>query len=299
MSDNDKIILVVGATGQQGGAVARHLLQSGWKIRALVRDPKKDTAQALAEQGAELVEGDLYDTVSLDNALKGMYGVFSVQNFWLPDVGFDGEIKQGKLIADAAQKAGVQHFVYSSVGEAHRGMGQKHFESKWIIEQYIKELDLSHTILRPAAFMDNLNWQRADISNGTYRGFGVAADKKTQTIAVEDIGAIAAIVFSEHQKYLGTTLEIAGDELTEMETAETLTNVIGRPVTLGQPQKFDDDYVPAEEQKAMYNFFNGEGYTADIATIREIHPNLHTFEQYLRVTGWENLPVLPMPENVN
>ena len=178
-------------------------------------------------------------------------------------------------------------------------MGQKHFESKWVIEQYLKELGLPHTILRPAAFMDNLNWQRAEISNGTYRGFGVAADKKTQTIAVEDIGAIAAIVFSEQQEYLGTTLEISGDELTEMETAETLTKVIGRPVTLGQPQTFDEDYISAEEQSAMYSFFNGEAYTADIAALRKIHPNLQTFEQYLRDTGWENLPVSPMPENVN
>ncbi len=177
MSDNDKIILVTGATGQQGGAVARHLLEEGWKVRALVRDPKKDTAQALAKQGAELVQGDLYDSASLDKALEGMYGAFSVQNFWLPDVGYEGEIKQGKLFANAANEAGIQHFVYSSVGAAHRGMGQKHFESKWIIEQYVKELGLPHTILRPAAFMDNLNWQRVEISNGTYRGFGVATDK--------------------------------------------------------------------------------------------------------------------------
>lgn len=299
MSDNDKIILVTGATGQQGGAVARQLLQGGWKIRALVRDPKKDAAQEMANQGAELVQGDLFDGVSLDKALKGIYGAFSVQNFWLPDVGYEGEIKQGKLFANAANEAGIQHLVYSSVGAAHRGMGQKHFESKWVIEQYLKELGLPHTILRPAAFMDNLNWQRVDISNGTYRGFGVAADKKTQTIAVEDIGAIAAIVFSEQQEYLGTTLEISGDELTEMETAETLTKVIGRPVTLGQPQTFDEDYISAEEQSAMYSFFNGEAYTADIAALRKIHPNLQTFEQYLRDTGWENLPVLPMPENVN
>jgi len=269
------------------------------KFTLLYEIQKKDTAQALAEQGAELVEGDLYDSVSLDNALKGMYGVFSVQNFWLPDVGFDGEIKQGKLIADVARKAGIQHFVYSSVGAAHRGMGQKHFESKWIIEQYIKELDLPHSILRPVAFMDNFEWKRVEISNGTYSGFGVAADKKTQLIAVDDIGAVAAIVFSNMEKYLGTTIEIAGDELTETEAAETFTKIIGRPVTLGQPQTYDEDYIPAEEQAAGINFFNGEAYTADIEGIRKIHPNLQTFEQYLRVRGWENLSVLPIPENLN
>ena len=104
------------------------------------------------------------DRAQLDAAFKGVYGVFSVQNFWLPNVGFEGEIRQGKNVADAAKAAGVQHLVYSSVGAAHRGMGQKHFESKWIIEQYIHSLDIPYTILRPAAFFENFNWERASHS---------------------------------------------------------------------------------------------------------------------------------------
>ncbi|MEE9166864.1 MAG: NmrA/HSCARG family protein [Candidatus Neomarinimicrobiota bacterium] len=292
---NNKVILVSGATGQQGGAVARRLLEGGWKVRALVRDPKKDTAQTLAKQGAELVQGDLYDRISLSGALKGAYGAFSVQNFWLPDVGYEGEIKQGNLFADAAKEAGIQHFVYSSVGAAHRGMGQKHFESKWMIERHIKELGLPYTIVRPVAFMDNHNWWRPQISNGTFQNLGVRHDKRTQMIAVEDIGGIVAIVFSEKQEYVGRTLEIAGDELTETEKVATFTKVIGRPVKLVQPQMSEGD-TPDEEQIATIRFFNGKAYTADIAAVRKIHPGLRTFEQYLRETGWENLPVLPMPE---
>ncbi|NTU62699.1 MAG: NmrA/HSCARG family protein, partial [Chloroflexi bacterium] len=172
MSNNDKLILVSGATGQQGGATARHLLAKGFKVRALTRDAKSDKTQALSAQGAEIVQGNLEDRAALDQALKGVYGVFSVQNFWLPEVGFDGEIKQGKLLADAAKAATVKHFVYSSVGAAHRGMGQQHFESKWQIEQYVQALGLPYTILRPVAFMENYNWQRAAISNGTFTGFG-------------------------------------------------------------------------------------------------------------------------------
>src|SRR5512138_550411 len=152
---NNKIIAVTGATGQQGGAVARKLLADGWKVRALTRDLNKPAAQALANAGAELVPGDMDSRSDLDVAFKGAYGVFSVQNFWLPGVGFEGEIQQGKNVADAAKAAGVQHLVYSSVGAAHRGMGQKHFESKWIIEQHIQALDIPYTILRPAAFMEN------------------------------------------------------------------------------------------------------------------------------------------------
>ena len=139
-------VLVIGATGKQGGAVARYLLKDGWDVRALVRDPNKDEAQALLKQGAELVQGDLYDRASLDAALKGAYGAFGVTNYWLPDVGYEGEIKQGKLLADAAKGADIQHLVYTSVGAAHRGMGQRHFDSKWTVEQYLKEVGLPHTI---------------------------------------------------------------------------------------------------------------------------------------------------------
>ena len=295
---NNKVILVTGATGQQGGAVARHLLKDGWEVRALVRDPNKDKAQVLLKQGAELVQGDIYDRASLDGALRGAYGAFSITNFWLPDVGYEGEIKQGKLLADAAKEADVQHFVYTSVGSAHRGLGQKHFESKWIVERYLKELGLPHTIVRPVAFMDNIEWARAGISNGKFQSWGVRPDKRTQLIAVDDIGAIVAVVFSNRPEYLGQTLEIAGDELTEPEQAETLTNVVGRRVELVPLQMAEGD-TQDEEQIAALRFFDGKGYAADIAAVRKIHPGLQTLEQHLRETGWEDLPMLPMPEGGN
>ncbi|MCH8876743.1 MAG: SDR family NAD(P)-dependent oxidoreductase [Chloroflexi bacterium] len=85
-SRNNKVILITGATGQQGGAAAQYLFKDGWAVRALVRDPNKDKAQELAKQGVEFVQGDLYDRASLDDALRGAYGAFSVQNYWLPDV---------------------------------------------------------------------------------------------------------------------------------------------------------------------------------------------------------------------
>src|SRR5512138_251487 len=204
---NNRIIAVTGATGQQGGAVARKLLADGWKVRALTRDVNKPAAQALAQAGAELVAGDMDSRDDLDAAFQGAYGVFSVQNFWLPNVGFEGEIRQGKNVADAAKAAGVQHLVYSSVGAAHRGMGQKHFESKWIIEQHIQALDIPYTILRPAAFMENYNWSRAYILSGTYTGMGLRPDKGVQNIAVEDVGAFVALAFANPKDFLGKTIE--------------------------------------------------------------------------------------------
>ena len=294
MDHQDKLIAVTGATGQQGGAVARHLLAEGWKVRALTRDSDKPAAQALAAAGAAVVPGDMDQPAELEAAFEGAHGVFSVQNYWLPNVGFEGEVRQGQAVADAAQAAGVQHLLYSSVGAAHRGMGQKHFESKWIIEQYVQSLGVPYTILRPVLFMDNYNWTRPYLLNGTFQGWGLRPDKSVQMIAVDDIGAFAALVFAHPAEYMGKTIELAGDELTETEIAQTFTRVIGRPVQL-VPSRMPQDRAPSEEQLAMFNFFNGQGYDADIPALRRIYPALQTLEQYLRKTGWENAEAVPLP----
>jgi uncharacterized protein YbjT (DUF2867 family) len=293
---NGKIIAVSGATGQQGGVVTRKLLANGWKVRALTRDPGKPAAQALASLGAEVVPGDMENRAELDAAFNGAYGVFSVQNFWLPGVGFEGEIRQGKNVADAAKAAGVRHLVYSSVGAAHRGMEQKHFESKWNIEQHIDSLDIPYTILRPAAFFENFNWERAAILNGTFNAMGLRAKKERRLIAVEDVGGFVALAFANPEEYLGKTIELAGDELTESQIADTFAKVVGRPVKLTVPRGGNGRRTD-EEMEAMFNFFNGEAYDADIPALRKLHPGLLTLEQYLRKNGWENAEPIPMPEN--
>ena len=294
---NNKVIAVTGATGQQGGAVARKLLADGWKVRALTRDTDKPAAQELASHGAELVPGDMDNRAELDAAFNGAYGVFSVQNYWIPNVGFAGEIRQGKNVADAAKAAGVQHLVYSSVGAAHRGMGQKHFESKWIIEQYIQSLDLPYTILRPALFMENYNWSRAQILNGIFTGMGLRPEKEIQSITVEDIGAFVALAFANRDDHLGKTIELAGDALTETQIAETFTKVIGRAVNLTPPT--GGGWGDPEESAAAFNFFNSEAYDADIPALRKLHPGLLTLEGYLRRNGWENAEPIPIPESSN
>jgi uncharacterized protein YbjT (DUF2867 family) len=295
MNMNDKLIAVTGATGQQGGAVARKLLVEGWKVRALTRDVDKPAAQELASLGAEVVPGDMDNRAELDAAFQDAYGVFSVQNFWLPNVGFEGEIRQGKNVADAAKAAGVQHLVYSSVGSAHRGMGQKHFDSKWQIEQYIHSLGVPYTILRPVAFFENFNWERAAILNGTFNALGLRPEKERQLISVEDIAVFVALAFETPEQYLDKTIELAGDALTEAQLADTFAKVIGRPVKATTPT--GGGWGDPEEMKAMLNFFNGEAYNADIPALRKLHPGLLTFEQYLRKNGWENAEPIPMPQN--
>ena len=187
--DNDRrAVLVTGATGRQGGAVIRSMLPKGWKLRALTRRPDAAPARELARRGVEIVRGDLDDPASLDAAARGAYGVYSVQDFW--SIGARREIQQGKNLADAARRAHVEHFVYSSVGGAERNSGIDHWESKWEIEKHIRKLGLPATILRPAAFMENYYVDQVEI--GILKGKlvdPIRADKPYQTVAAEDIGA--------------------------------------------------------------------------------------------------------------
>lgn len=266
-------------------------------MHALTRDVDKPAAQELKAMGAEVVPGDMDDRAQLDAAFRGVYGVFSVQNFWLPDVGFEGEVRQGQNVVDAARAAGVEHLVYSSVGAAHRGMGQRHFESKWIIEQYILSLDIRFTILRPAAFFENFNWERTSILKGAFNALGLRPEKERQMLAVEDIGAFVALAFANPDQYLTKTIELAGDALTESEIADTFAKVIGKPVKLVVPTG-GNGRRSDEEMTAMFNFFNGKAYEADIPALRKLHPGLLTFEQYLRQNGWETARSVPIPEKI-
>jgi len=278
---NNKIILVTGATGQQGGATARQLLTKGWSVRGLTRNLDSAAAQALAKAGAEVVQGDLDDRTSLDAALEGVYGVYSFPNMAL---GIEGEVRQGKIMADAARAAGVQHFVQGSVGGAERKSGVPHFESKWQIEEYVRSLNLPATFLRPALFLENLNWKREQILNGTFESIGMNPDKLLQVIAVDDIGAFAVLAFENPQEYIGQALELAGDELTEPQMVEILSRITGRSIMLTQPEG-----PPAyEDMVTMVNWFNEKGYEADIPALRDLHPDLLDFETWLQVNHWAN-----------
>jgi uncharacterized protein YbjT (DUF2867 family) len=282
----DRLILVTGATGHQGGATARHLLQQGFRVRALTRDPAKPSARALAERGAEVVEGDLDDRGSVDRALRGAHGVYSVQNFW--ETGYEREVEQGVRLADAAKAAGIEHFVYSSVGSAHRDTGLAHFESKWTVENHIRAIGLPHTILRPVFFMDN--WESPFLRGAVLAGtIGMPLDPSAtfQQVAVDDVGAFAAKAFEDRDRWLGRAVDLAGDERTVPEIADVFSRVIGRPVRYHQVPWDEYRKAAGEEYYKMFRWFNEVGYDADIAALRTEYPALTTFEQYLRGSGWE------------
>ena len=274
MYRSSTLIVVTGATGKQGGTVARHLLADGFRVRAFVRDAGKPEALALADQGAQLAVGDMDIPASLDAAFAGAYGVFSVQG-WLPD-GVEAEVRRGVAVAEAASRAATQQFVYSSVGGADQGTGIPHFESKWRIEQRIHELELPATIWRPVYFMENLLRQRDSILAGH---IAPPLDPSTpvQFITVEDIGAFVACSFRNPGTWLGHATEIAGDQRSFAEVAEVLGRVLGRPVVL------DDLVLPREPERVeMMQWFEKAGYHADIAKLRRMLPSLHDLEHWAR-----------------
>ena len=152
---NDRTILITGVTGNQGGAVAQALQGTGFHLRGLTRKPDSQRAAALARQGIDIVKGDLDDEATLRRALAGAWGVFGVQN--AGEAGVEREEAQGKRLATLAREAGVEHYVYTSVGSADKQTGIPHFDNKWRIEETVRGLRFpSHVILRPVFFMENL-----------------------------------------------------------------------------------------------------------------------------------------------
>lgn len=256
-------ILVTGATGHQGGAVARALLAGGHRVRAMTRKPDGEAARALAGKGGELVRGDLDDAASLEKALSGAWGVFAVQNTW--EAGVEGEERQGIRMAELARRAGVQHYVYTSVASAHRRTGIPHFENKWRVEQAVRKAAFpSYAILRPVFFMENFlsPWFKPGLDQGKLM-IALRADTPLQMIAVDDIGAYGRLVFEQAAAFNGRELDIAGDELTMPEAARVLGEAMGKrvefaPVPIDEVRKGSADYA------IMLEWFDRVGYDVHI-----------------------------------
>jgi uncharacterized protein YbjT (DUF2867 family) len=284
MSSSDRIVLVTGATGNQGGATARHLLADGWRVRALVRDPEKPAARQLAEAGAELVTGDMGNRDTLDAATRGVYGVFSVQPAsGAPDFVAD-EVRLGVNVADAAHAAGVRHLVYTSVGGADRGSGISHWNSKWEIEQHIRALGLPATILRPVQFMENHTSPLYGVAGETALIRMIQPGSTVQLIAVSDIGAFAALAFADPGYYLGKAIELAGDELTREQLVAAISRVIGRVLEVAPlPREvLVKSGINVDDLESARSF---GGWQADIPALRALHPGLMDFDTWLAREG--------------
>jgi len=282
MDTQDKTIVVTGATRNQGGATARYLLADGWHVRALVRDDTTPAAAALAAAGAELVRGDLDDPASLETAVRGTYGVYSVQS------ANPNELAQGTNVVDAAKAADVRHLVYSSVGgaESQDGFYLEHGWGpieKWQIEQHIRSLGVPATILRPAGFMEDFTSPARFFQNGSLN-VPWHDDLVMQLIAIDDIGTFAALAFANPDHYLGQAIEITGDRLTAPQLADALSASAGRPIPHTQiPLETLWEHAP--EAAKVFTWANERYFDTDLGPLRQAHPGLMDFTTWLNRTG--------------
>ncbi|SYZ73284.1 NmrA family protein [Candidatus Zixiibacteriota bacterium] len=264
--NNSGIILVTGATGQQGGAVARELLANGFKVRAMTRHPEGEKARMLATWGATIIKGDLDDAESLEKALNDVWGVFAVQNTW--EAGVEKEEEQGKRIVQLARKGGVHHFVYTSVSSADRRTGIPHFENKFRIEEEVRRQKFpSYTILRPVFFMENwiTPWFKPPIDQGNI-AVALRPQTRLQMVAVKDIGKYGLWAFQNHEPLNGRAIDFAGDELSMTDIAREISNAKGKPVgfitvPIEEVRKFSQDFA------LMFEWFENIGYNADISAV--------------------------------
>lgn len=291
MSEHAGPVLVIGATGQQGGAVVRALAGRGRAVRAFVRDPDAPAAQELRRVGAELVTGNLDDHASVRAALRGADAMFLMLTMMTgPHVtaaGVEAEVRRGLAAAELAAEAGVGHLVYSSVASAAEDTGIPHVQSKGRIEERIRALGLRATVLRPTFFMENFATHTRPVVVGGELVVTLGLDPGTplQLVSTVDVGEVAALAFEQPERFRGRQWVLAGDELTGAAIAERF----GR--ARGLPARFER--VPIERLRAfdpevarMFEWFDsGRGERADIPALRAVHPGLLTLESWLRVAG--------------
>jgi uncharacterized protein YbjT (DUF2867 family) len=284
---NKKMVLVTGATGKQGGATLRHLRQRGIEVRALTRNPDSPEARRLVGRGTEVVHGDLDDQASLTRALDGVWGAYAVQAS-RQEGGAEAEVRQGVGFADAAKRSRISHLVYSSVGSADRNTGIPHFDSKARIEEHIRGTGLRYTIFRPVFFMENWMSMRAGIEQGTLHT-PLRPDTRLQMIAVDDIGAFAAMAFEHPGHWQDRTLELAGDDLSMAEIAKAFTLVLGREVRYEQVPWERFEQQAGGEMTVMWKWFEEVGYRLDISAVRQEYPSLMALDKWLHA-NWKTAP---------
>jgi uncharacterized protein YbjT (DUF2867 family) len=215
--------------------------------------------------------------------MQGVYGVFSVQAHTAD------EERQGKNVVDAAKSAGVPHLVYTSVGGIQELFKRNVNVAKWQIEQYIRQLDLPATILRPVGFMDALASPLLGVSGNTL-ALPFKPDTQYPLIAINDIGTFAVLAFSNPEQYLGQTIELAGDAPTPPQIADAISRVTGRAITYveispdavrQQIQEFTHDPALAGEFARASEYISEGNVTVDFAALRELHPDLMNIEAWL------------------
>jgi uncharacterized protein YbjT (DUF2867 family) len=280
----DRPVLVFGATGNQGGAVARRLLADGYPVRAFARHADGPAAKSLATAGAELVVGDLADRAALERAVKGAHGVFCVLPFYLTKQAEETRI--GQQVADVAKAAGVEHFVYSSAAGAPRNTGVPHIESKWLIEQHIRYIDLPFTILRPVAFNNSLWPYRAQAIKEGILADARPGSSRVPQVSEEDFAAFVSMALTDPGAWIDRALEVASDVVTVAELAGIFTRVLGRPVEHVQIPWTETRAAYGGEISRLMRWVDSVGSDVDMPALATAYPWLTPLETWLGQHGW-------------
>src|SRR5690242_4484339 len=279
-------VVVTGATGNQGGAVVKSLLERGHEVRAITRGTDSAKARELANAGVTLVRASLEDTAAVVKALEGATSLFAMTT---PSGGTDAETRQGIAAADAAKAAGV-HLVFTSVGSANRQTGIPHFDSKYEVERHIAKIGVRATILAPVSFMENLYFAKQQLAKGIYAA-ALPPTRALAQVAVADIGAVAVRVLEDAGRFTGKRFDLASDELSGNDALAILSRVTGRPFAYYQVPLDVIRQRMGEDAARMYEWFDRVGFAVDRAALHREFPDVafHDFESWAKTEDWNAL----------
>lgn len=287
---NSLTILVTGATGQQGGAVARRLLADGHNVRAFSRTDDSPAARDLRALGAEVITGSFDDRDSLERAANGADAIFAMSTPF--EGGIATEVRQGRNVFLAAKAADVGHVVYSSVAGANQRTGIPHFDTKADLEHDLQDVGIPYTVVAPVSFMENLfaPWTLPGLRQGTL-AVGLPASRPQQQIALVDLASFVALVVQERDRFLGRRVEVAGHELTGAELAAILSAVSGHEISYLEVPLEQVRAYSGDETALMFEWLDAVGYAVDIAALRRDFPEVgwHDFDHWAREQDWSVL----------
>ena len=278
----DDLVVVTGATGRQGGAVARHLLADGWRVRGVTRSPDSAAARDLAARGIEVVRADMADLDAMRRVCEGAHGVYSVQNPMIS--GEEGELAQGRNVATAAADAGVSHLVHGSAGPGTPGTGVAAWDGKLELAAYARDHDVPLTVLRPMAFMELMTDKDLYPPVAAWHLMPrlVGEDRPLPWLSAADLGAVAARAFADPATYVGADLGLAADVRTLGECRETWRRVTGRnPRRFPMPEWLFERFT-GQDLTRMWRWLATHDVEADVTRTRSILPTAATVEEFVR-----------------
>lgn len=281
-----KTILILGATGTQGGSVVHALLKTNHKLRGFTRNLGSPKAKELVQKKVELFQGDIFDRASLAKAMQGANVLYAVTTPF--EKGLEAEILQGKTIIDLAVESGIEHLVFSSVASANLGTGIPHFDTKFEIEKELEKSGLNYTVIAPVFFMDNFlaPWFLPGLQKGKLM-MALPSQRPLQQVAAVNIGEMVAAVIERGQKMYRRRIDIAGDSLSGVDAARIISELARLPVEYIEIP-LSDIKKESEDMAIMYEWFDRVGYSVDMKALHKEFGEIKwlTFHDFALLQDW-------------